>query len=226
MAEEFRQRLEALHHDIVQQGQRVEALVERAFEAVYDSDRDKASQVVEDDDIIDRADVEIERRAVELLSLGEKEAKYLRLVLTIVKVNNELERIADLAADVAEQVVFVLTDAELLPPVLRVMTNSVIGLIRDANFSLRDLNVELSTRVLESADLIEELKRKVLRDSQEQLASGQVSVDLFGALMTIAFAVERMADHVTNICEQVIYVESGQIVRHSIDGWSKPMSLE
>lgn len=226
MAEEFRQRLDALHHDIVQQGQRVEALVERAFEAVYESDRDKASQVVEDDDVIDRADVEIERRAVELLSLGEKEAKHIRLVLTIVKVNNELERIADLAADIAEQVVFVITDGSLLPPILRVMTNSVIGLIRDANFAMRDLDVDVSKRVLESADLVEELKRKVLRETQEKLASGEVSVDLFGALMTSAIAVERMADHVTNVCEQVIYVESGQIVRHSIEGWSEPMSLE
>ncbi len=223
MAEEFRQRLDRLHHDIVQQGQRVEALVERAFESVFDADRGKARQVVDADDLIDRVDIEIEKTAVELLALGERSAPQLRMVLTIVKVNNELERIADLAAEVAEQVVLVSDCKECFPPTLRVTVNSVIGMIRDSNASMRDLDSSRARQVLASDDLVEKFSRTLLREVQEQLARGACTVDFASAFWTIGNAIERMADHTTNIAEQVIYVESGQIVRHSSGGWSEPM---
>ncbi len=223
MAEEFRQRLDRLHHDIVQQGQRVEAMVERAFESVFDADRAKAEQVIKDDDLIDRVDIEIEKAAVELLSLSGSNPAQLRMVLTIVKVNNELERIADLGAGVAELVVLVSKCQECFPPTLRVTVNSVIGMIRDANVSMRDLDTARARQVLASDDLVEKFSRTLLREVQEQLAQGGCTVDFASAFWTIGNAIERMADHTTNIAEQVIYVESGQIVRHFSEGWSDPM---
>ncbi|MCC6906565.1 MAG: phosphate signaling complex protein PhoU [Phycisphaerales bacterium] len=223
MSDAFRQRLDRLHHDIVQQGQRVEAMVERAFESVFDADRAKAEQVIKDDDLIDRVDIEIEKAAVELLALGDSNATQLRMVLTIVKVNNELERIADLGAGVAELVVLVSRCKEAFPPTLRVTVNSVIGMIRDANMSMRDLDSSRARQVLASDDLVEKFSRTLLREVQEELSRGACTVDFASAFWTIGNAIERMADHTTNIAEQVIYVESGQIVRHLSAGWSEPM---
>lgn len=220
MSEEFHQRLDRLHHDIVQQGQRVEAMVERAFESIFDADRAKAEQVVRDDDHIDRVDIEIEKAAVELLTLGERHPAQIRMVLTIVKVNNELERIADLGAGVANLVVLVSRCKECFPPTLQVTVNSVIGMIRDANMSMRDLDSSRARQVLASDDLVEKFSRTLLREVQEQLSQGACTVDFASAFWTIGNAIERMADHTTNIAEQVIYVESGQIVRHLSEGWS------
>ncbi|MFG0328961.1 MAG: phosphate signaling complex protein PhoU [Phycisphaerales bacterium] len=226
MGDEFRLRLQQLHHDLVQQGQRVEAVVERAFQSVFDSDEARARSVVAADDVIDRVDVEIERAAVKLLGLEEKNPAQLRLVLTIVKVNNELERVADLAVDVVEQLVFTRDLHSRFPASLRVMANSVIGMIRDADRALRGLDIEAARSVLTRDDLVDEFKRSILREVQERLAANEVDVDFATAVWMIAIAAERMADHTTNICEQVIYVETGQIVRHSAEGWSEPMSIE
>ncbi len=225
MSAEFHQRLDRLHHDIVQQGQRVEAMVERAFESVFEADRVKAEQVVRDDDHIDRVDIEIEKAAVELLTLGERHPARIRMILTIVKVNNELERIADLGASVADLVVLVSRCKECFPPTLQVTVNSVIGMIRDANASMRDLDSSRARQVLASDDLVEKFSRTLLREVQEQLSRGACTVDFASAFWTIGNAIERMADHTTNIAEQVIYVESGQIVRHLSEGWTDHMSV-
>lgn len=222
MPEAFRQRLEQLHYDIVQQGHRVEALVERAFEAVFEGDRAKAAAVVREDDVIDHADIEIEKAAVELLTQGEQDPKRVRMILTIVKVNNELERIADLAADAAGQAVLVAGDGSRFPPTLRMTVNSVVGMVRDANRALRDMDVKLARIVLASDDLVDRFSETLLREVQQSLAAGKVSVDFAGAFWLIRNSLERIADHATNVAEQVIYVESGQIVRHLAGGWSEP----
>ncbi len=112
--EEFNQRSLALKARLVEQGRRVQALVELSFEAAFERSADKATQASKLDDAIDTADVDIERSAVQLLidatnataQLGENQ---LRLVLTIVKVNNELERIADRCTNICERVVFTAT---------------------------------------------------------------------------------------------------------------------
>lgn len=220
----FTRDLERLHHDIVQQGMRVEALVSRAFDAVFDSNADLARQVIRDDDLIDQADVDIERRAVDLLSQSPLEPISVRMVLTIVKVNNEFERIADHAADIAEQVVLITHLHEALPPTLRVMVNSVIAMIRDSNHALRDRNPDLAQRVLASDDLVEQFKLTIMREAQERYASGEYSIDCVLAMWSIVTAANRIAEHTTNIGEQVIYVETGRIVRHSAqEGWSEPI---
>lgn len=219
----FHQRLERLHHDIVQQGQRVEVIIDRAFQAIFESNKNLASEVMREDDVIDKVDVEIERSAVELLSLGETNQKHLRMVLTIVKANNELERIADLGTDIAEQVVLISDLHDSLPGTVQVMTNSVIGMIRDCNASLRDLDTQLARNVLTRDDLVDEFKDRILSEVQQQLAAGGCSVNFATAIWQMAAAIERIADHTTNICEQVIYVETAQIVRHTAgSGWSDP----
>src|SRR5690606_36741126 len=135
-------------------------------------------------------------------------------------------RIADLATEVAEQVMLTHGLDESLPATLRVMANSAVGTVRDANRAMRDLDENLARVVLASDDLVDEFRAKLLREVQENLAAGRCSVDFAQAMWQIATSIERIGDHTTNICEQVIYVETGQIVRHSSSGWSEPMSID
>jgi len=220
--EQFQEDLQTLHEAINQQGDRVAALVLSAFDAVFNADADLAAKVITDDDKVDAVDIEIERNAIELVKKGLKSDRCIRMVLTIVKVNNELERIADLAADIAEQVVLVAHLNEPLPATTRMMVNSVIGMIRDANRSMRNLDSKIARTVLSSDDLVEQFKTTILREAQQHFAQSDYSVDFVLAMWRIASAANRIAAHATNICEQVIYVESGQIVRHSAEGWSEP----
>ncbi len=222
----FSKRLARLKSDLVTQGDRVNQMVLRAVESFFDLDPVKAVAVIKEDDVIDKMDVAIERAAVPLLAMGETDEHSIRSVLMIVKINNELERIADGAVNIAEVVKDYGDLTERIPPTFRVMANSVVGMLRDANRSLAELNTSLAQQVLAFDDTVDRFKREIILDAQEKVASGEFSARFAFNLLTVTRAMERIADHCTNICEQVIYLESGLVVRHLPAGWTKPEAPE
>jgi len=225
--ESIEQRIAQLRADIVEQGRRVEQMVQTAVESVFDRDADKASWVIKHDEVIDRADVEIERAAVDLLTVIAHNAvdlppRDLRRLLMIVKVNNELERIADNATLTAEQVeVFAQLPCRLSNR-FRVMANSVIGVVRDTATCLEREDLEFSQTVLASDDTIDEFERAILHEMQQGVADGEVGVEFAFATNIMANELERIGDHCTNIAEQVIYIATGKIVRHMEGRWTTP----
>jgi len=223
-AEGFISRVAHLKADVLEQGRRVQSMLERAFDAVFEVDEEAATATVAMDDVIDRVDVEIERASVRLLMDATSEACHLqeetlRRVLTIVKVNNELERIADAAVAVAERVGDGTLAKGQLPETLRVMCNSVVGILRDVVRSMDRNDPDLARLVLQSEDAVEHFKAALLRDAEHKIADGSMSVDLAFTLHEIASQCERMADHCTNVAEQIIYASTGTIVRHTDAGW-------
>jgi len=222
--EQFMERIEGLRSALVEQGRRVQAQCELAFGAVFGCDRDKAKEACTRDDEIDRVDVELEKSAVALLTDATNEGAHLepgqlRWLLTIVKINNELERIADAAVDVAEMVEPLRAISPAFPPTFRVMANSVVGILRDVNNAIGRADPVLSKVVLQSQHAVTEFKGAILRDAENKIAQGSMSVELAFRLHEIASQCELMADHCTNIAEQIIYVTTGAIVRHTEARW-------
>ncbi len=206
------------------QGRLVLSLIEAGFEAFLERRADLAARVIADDDVVDRVDVTIEKAAVQILedataSHAKLGASTLRAVLTIVKVNNELERIADLAVSVAERASAMDQVAGDIPPTFRVLANSVAGILRDVCSSFDRSDAALARVVLQSEEAVLAFKSLVLRDAESRIAAGTMSVDFAFALHEVASACERMADHSTNIAEQVIYAATGTIVRHAQGQW-------
>jgi phosphate uptake regulator len=177
--------------------------------------------------------IEIERAAVQLLTDATRETaqldeNQLRLVLTIVKVNNELERIADAGVDVAELVIPTKGDGsgayphaneQALPSTFRVMANSVIGILRDAVGSLMSNDAAMAKVVLQSQHTVTAFKAAIVRDAETKISQGKMTVDYAFFLHEIANLCELVADHCTNIAEQVIYLNTGAIVRHTQTSW-------
>jgi len=219
----FNESLAHLRSDIVAQGDRVLAITLKAVESYFDGDREKARAVIADDEEIDRVDVEIERASIPLLAMGVPDEKPIRSVLTIVKVNNELERIADMCKGISKRVGGDVPLPARIPDVFRVMANSVIGMLRDTNRALASGNVSLAQQVLLFDDTVASFKKQLMKTAQEQVAAGTLPVDYAFRLLTITKSIERIADHCTNVCEQVIYLHAGLIVRHRPEGWSKPL---
>jgi phosphate transport system protein len=220
----FTQRLEELKATLVEQGSRVQTLLEDAFEAVFTRDVGRAAAVIDRDDDVDRVDVEVERTAVNLLTDATNQgaaldAHQLRTVLTIVKINNELERIADGAVSIAERVASLAAMDTPIPTTFQVMANSVVGILRDANRSFERSDPALARVVLQSEHAVEEFKGAILQEAERRIASGDTPVEVAFALHEIANECCRMADHCTNIAEQVIYLVTGAIVRHSEGKW-------
>jgi phosphate transport system protein len=220
----FPEQLAALQADIVRQGDRVYELTQRAVECYFDFDIPKAGTIAKLDDEIDRVDVEIERASIPLLALGPTDPYDIRSVLTIVKVNNELERVADCGVAIAEVVLRDGRSQERIPETFRVMANSVLGMLRDSNRALAKHNSSTAQQVLLFDDTIAGFKEKIVMDAQEKVAKGTLSTNFAFRLLAVTKSLERVADHCTNICEQVIYLESGRIVRHRPEGWSEPLS--
>lgn len=223
---DFEHRLAQLKDDLITQGDRVLDMTLRAVEAYFDYSREKADEVVAFDTVIDKVDVEIERASIPLLAMGETDEHKIRSVLTIVKVNNELERIADCAVTIAEVMEGLEEETEKPPLTFRMMANSVIGMLRDANKALADNDTELATRVLDFDDTVERFRREIALDAEEKVAAGAFGVRFAFRLRTVTKSLERIADHATNICEQLIYLQTGRIVRHLPTGWSEPVVPE
>lgn len=224
IAVEFASRLERLRGDLAAQGERVKQAVDRSFESFFTRSRPLAEQVASDDDAIDKADVELEKSAVALLTDATRrtshlEPEQLRAVLTVVKINNELERVADLAADVAGMVTAISSPSEQVPATFRVMTNSVVGIVRDTVRAVDRSDAGQAKRVLQSESTITAFKDAIVRDAEQQIASGKMSLDCAFVLHEVAGLCERIADHCTNIAEQIIYMVTGAIVRHQESGW-------
>jgi len=219
---EFDRKLSQLKADLNTQGSRVSDHLLRAVEASFDGNETEAKSVIDSDEVIDRVDVEIERACINLLRMGATEEHSIRSVLTIVKVNNELERIADLAVLVAESAI----DSENLissaPPTYRVMANSVVGMARDTTQALSGTETELAIRVLSFDDTVNRFRREIVLDVQNRTSSGELDPLLAFKLLAVTRSLERIADHCTNICEQVIYLNTGKIVRHLPEGWTTP----
>jgi phosphate transport system protein len=220
----FTKRLERLRADLAEQGHRVRALVEAAFEAAFARDPVRANIVKSQDDVIDKVDVEVEKAAVALLTDATHEnarldASQLREVLTIVKINNELERIADAAVAVADRAEALKNTVGDIPPTFSVLTNSVQGILRDATQSFNRSDATLAKVVLQSEDAVEAFMEAVLKDAERRIAAGTMSVDFAFTLHQIASEACRVADHSTNISEQVLYSITGAIVRHQVGGW-------
>ncbi len=225
-AEGFAARLAKLKAELVEQGRRVQALIEVAFESVLAADPEGTARVIHLDEAIDEVDLAIERASVQLLQDATREGAelpvdQLRMVLTIVKINNELERIADAGVTVSEHTQTLQKTGTRLPETFRVLANSVIGILRDADTSFSRLDPTMAKVVLASEDAVEEFKKAVLRDAQIQVAKGALSVDAAFLLQELATNCEIMAGHCTNIAEQVIYVASGKIVRHMAGHWEQ-----
>ena len=219
---EFDRKLSQLKADLNTQGSRVSDQLLRAVEASFDGNETEAKSVIKSDEVIDRVDVEIERACINLLRMGATEEHSIRSVLTIVKVNNEFERIADCAVIVAESAI----DSENLissaPPTFRVMANSVVGMSRDTTQALAEADTELAIRVLSFDDTVNRFRREIVLDVQNRTSSGDLDPLVAFKLLAVTRSLERIADHCTNICEQVIYLDTGKIVRHLPEGWTTP----
>ncbi|MDX2148747.1 MAG: PhoU domain-containing protein [Planctomycetota bacterium] len=227
--DDFSARIDRLQAELVQQGARVLAMVELAFDSVFTSDSTKAGEAIRRDDEIDHADVAIEQETVRLLSeatsaTASLDQVQLRRVLMIVKINNEMERVADVAVDVGELVLPMaaapaVPSALAFPPTFRIMANSVIGILRDTNAAFARGSLDVARVVLKSQHAVTEFKAKIVRVAEHDIAAGRMSVDFAFRLHEIASLCELIADHCTNIAEQVIYAHTGAIVRHGATSW-------
>jgi len=224
IVETYTRRIGELRRELVAQGVLVREMAESAFDAIFARDLDEARRVIARDDEVDRVDLAIEQSAVDLLAaIARAEcdlgAGPIREILVYVKVNNELERIADAATTVAERIIELADRTTPFPETTRVITNSVVGILRDAVACFERFDPERAKVVLRSEGTVLRFAEATARSAEQRVASGAMAPDVAFHLHAIVHQCEVIADHCTNIAEQVIYAGTGVVVRHTGGAW-------
>ena len=222
--ETYVEKLDVLAERLHEQGTLVLEMVEGGFDHLFAPEGDRLAALQEAEDRVDQADVEIEQSAVDLLGSATAATcplpdLQLRRLLTVVKVNNELERIADEAISCAK-LGQRLADAGTQPPTtFRVLTNSVVGLLRDSTRALITGDARLARIVLQSDDAVEAFKATLMQGAESRLREGKIEPAVAFVLLEITTAAHAIAEHTANIAEQLLYLQTGTIMRHVEGTW-------
>jgi len=194
-----------------------EQAIRRAIAALANKDTDLARSVIAGDDEIDAREIEVEEEAIRVLAIHQPVATDLRFIAACLKINNDLERIGDLAAKVAKRVLDLYatpTDDPPIPNKLMELSELVINHLRRALDAFARGDVALAREVRMDDDPIDGIHRELFFLMREQMKQSPKLVEPASSILSISSSLERIADHVTNIAEDVIYMVGGEIVRH------------
>lgn len=207
--------MDQLHRDILALSAAVEEIIDKAAQALLEARLDLAQEVLEGDEAVDRLEVHIEEECLKILALHQPVAIDLRRIATVLKVNNDLERIADLAVNIAERAkVLGVQPLFPIPEKLRRMTDLATLMVRGALDAFVNLDAHGARRIHALDDEVDRFNREIIDELQETMRK---KPELIGQAMHCFSAsrhVERIADHATNIAEDVIYLVEGEIARH------------
>ncbi|MCX6114320.1 MAG: phosphate signaling complex protein PhoU [Proteobacteria bacterium] len=195
----------------------VEESVYKAVKAVEARDEKLAREVIEGDQQLDMVEVEVEEECLKILALHQPVAADLRFIVAVLKINNDLERIGDLAVNIASRAIK-LSAIKTQPEALidfQDLESKVQQMLRRSLESLVNLNEEIAKSVCSSDDAIDDINRSIHKQVIQATREHPNDVERFIILLSVSKNLERIADHATNIAEDVLYMIRGEIVRHS-----------
>ncbi len=200
-------------------GGKVEDSLQKSIRALTTNDVALAEKVIAADREIDHFEIEIEEECLKILALHQPVAVDLRFVVAILKINNDLERIADLATNIAERAIDIRRCHPIhIPKELEEMATKVQAMLKDCIDALINLNELLAQDILTRDKEIDELHKQMYGFVEEGIRKDTERIGCYINLLSISRQLERIGDQVTNIAEDVVYLESGQIIRHNISG--------
>lgn len=195
----------------------VEDTVRQAVECIAGRDLELARQVIDHDSVIDQAEVDLEEECLKLLALYQPVAVDLRFIVAVLKINNDLERIGDLAANIASRALQLGLQPSHDPPFdFDHMAQAVRSMLRRSLDALVNMDPVLAHEVCASDDEVDRINREMYREVERRLGERPEEAGRLILLLGVSRLLERIADHTTNIAEDVIYLTTGEIVRHRI----------
>jgi phosphate transport system protein len=212
--------IENLKREILTLGAMAEAAVRDATYAIENRDESLAQTVIRHDVKLDEMEVQIEENCLKTLALHQPVAIDLRFIIAVLKINSDLERVGDLAVNVAERAAFLATQ----PPVdisfdFQAMARQAQEMLKKSLDSLVNLSAEQAREVLVSDDEIDAMNRQMYLIVQDAIHAHPDQMESLIHLLSASRHLERIADHATNIAEDVIYMIEGVIVRHKAEDY-------
>lgn len=226
MASDIRKELEKVKKRTLFLGTEVENNLQNAIRALQNNDVELAHKVKDSDLEIDKTEVSLEDQCLEVLALHQPVAGDLRFLVTVLKINIDLERIGDLAVKIADKVLllsfsqkklYLHEEHSFIFEKLDDMFNSTIWMFNKCLDSFSQEDAQLAFKVILADDEVDKAKNMIRSLLEETIQKNPQKNSYLGMLLSVSRSLERIADHATNICEDIIYMLEGKIVRHIID---------
>jgi phosphate transport system protein len=200
----------------------VEDVVHRAVDELGRPDVSVSQQIVDRDDEVDRWDVRIEEECLKILALHQPVADNLRRVAAVMKIAWELERVADVAVNIAERAAGLAGAPEIaVPEKLNHMAQVALDMLRLSLDAFVAQDSRLARDVCGQDDIVDALNREIIDELLQMMKRSPDLVEPALQLFSASRHVERVADHATNIAEDVVYLVEGEIIRHRAEFWKQ-----
>jgi phosphate transport system protein len=216
MSKHLQRDMEKLNRHLLTMGALVEQGIQQSIRALLERDAGLAQQMLNDAGTVDEMEVEIEESCLKILALHQPVAEDLRFIAAVIKINNDLERIDDLAENITQRTIFLLGhDPVPLPEKMTLMGDAAVSMVHACldNFIKRD--AAASRELCKSDDEIDEWNRQVIAEVTGMMERDPSAIQRCLSLFSICRHLERIGDHATNIAEDVVYMVDGEIIRHS-----------
>ncbi|MBU1037872.1 MAG: phosphate signaling complex protein PhoU [Candidatus Omnitrophica bacterium] len=216
MERHFDQELIELKKGLLKMGAFAEEAIYKSVEALKNKDKELAVSVIDNDKNVNELELAIDEKCVDLIARYQPMAKDLRFITTGMKINNELERIADIAVDIAQRTLEIV-DKPLLKPLIDIPKLAAIAqdMVKTAIDSFVKSDIELARKVLNSDPEANQFRNQIQKELiEDYMAKDSSTAPRAVQLLLIARFLERICDHTTNIAEDVIYLVQAEVVRH------------
>ena len=214
----FDEELNSLKQKLLNMCSFVEKMIEEAIEALKKRETSFIDKVFEKEEKVNLSQIEIDSKALELIALRQPAASDLRFIISVIKMNSDLERMADLAVNIAERAKELLKEPPLKPLIdLPRMATLTQNMLKNAIQSLLEKNSNLARKVCESDDEVDNLNEQIFRELITYMLSDPKNINRAIKLILIGRYLERIADLATNIAEDVYYILEGKDIRHHIE---------
>lgn len=207
--------IEKLKKHILELGAVVEERVRMAVKSVEDTDSELARTIIRGDIEIDHMEVDLEEECLKILALYQPVANDLRFIIAVLKINNDLERLGDLAVNIAERATCIprLESNDMITDITT-MADKAQAMLRSSLDALVNQDADLAREVCARDDEVDDIHAQLFSKFEEAARRQPDRIQYYTHLMGVSRNLERIADHTTNIAEDVIYMSMGEIVRH------------
>ena len=194
----------------------IEAMLAGSLQGVFERNSEPLHRVIDESErTANIMDLHVEDKAINTIAKYQPMAGNLRIIIGIMKMSNSLERIGDHCVNIAESGLFLNEHPQLKPFVdLPKMKDLVIDMLGKASRALLELDSELAKKVYHTDDAVDDYKRVIKTDLIEYMESDRKNVKRALEILNISNNLERIADLITNMCEDIIYMKEGEIIRH------------
>lgn len=216
MPRHLQREIESLKKKLLAMSAVVEERVAKATRSIVERNDQAALEVIKRDIDIDQMEVDIEEDCLKILALNQPVAIDLRFIIAVLKINADLERVGDLAVNIAERSAYLASHEKIcLPFDYTGMAMKVQKMLSNSIDSLVNLDTKLAHKVRAQDDEIDALNREIYERVKDEIVKESQHVNCLLHALSVGRHLERIADHATNIAEDVVYLVDAQIVRHT-----------